>query len=135
MPRHAGFTRAPAVLALACSCAATAVLVAGSAADARQALSGAVGHAATTHRLSADPGGDLRFTRTRITASKGSITLRLSNPSPLSHGIAIGNRSGRIVSQGGTSRVTVNLKAGSYTYFCPVSGHRAAGMTGRLVVR
>ena len=58
-----------------------------------------------------------------------------ANPCPVPHAIAIGRRSGGTVGRGGTSRVTVRLKAGTYTYFCPVGSHRAAGMTGRLVVR
>lgn len=93
-------------------------------------------HAAKTYRLSADSGGDLRFSRTRVTASRGSVTLRLSNPSPLDHGIAIqGRKKGRTAGPGGVSTVTVTLKAGTYTFYCPVDGHRAGGMKGKLVVR
>lgn len=102
---------------------------------ARGAIAVSAAHAAKTYRLSADSAGQLRFSRARITASAGSVTLRLANPSPLSHGIAIGGRSGRIVSTGGTSTVTAKLKAGTYTYYCPVGSHRAAGMSGRLTVR
>ncbi len=92
-------------------------------------------HAAKTYRLSASSSGSLRFTRTRITATRGSVTLRLSNPSPVDHAIAIRGREGRTAGTGGVSRVTVTLKAGTYTYYCPVGDHRAEGMTGRLVVR
>ena len=31
--------------------------------------------------------------------------------------------------------VTVTLKKGTYEFYCPVSGHKAAGMKGRIVVR
>jgi uncharacterized cupredoxin-like copper-binding protein len=30
--------------------------------------------------------------------------------------------------------VTVKLKKGTYTFYCPVDGHKAAGMKGKLVV-
>jgi uncharacterized cupredoxin-like copper-binding protein len=29
----------------------------------------------------------------------------------------------------------VNLKAGTYTFYCQVPGHRAAGMSGTLTVK
>jgi len=92
--------------------------------------------------LSADPGGQLRFTKTKLTAAKpGRVTLVMFNPSSagMEHGIAIdGNgvdRDGPIVAAGKTSRVTADLKKGTYTYYCPVPGHRQAGMTGTLTVK
>ena len=33
------------------------------------------------------------------------------------------------------SSITVSLKAGTYTFFCEVPGHRAAGMFGTLTVK
>jgi plastocyanin len=93
-------------------------------------------------RLSADPSGQLRFNTSKLTAAKpGRITLIMSNPSSagMDHGIAIdGNgvdRDGPIVGPGKTSSITVDLKKGSYTYYCPVPGHRQAGMTGTLTVK
>ena len=35
----------------------------------------------------------------------------------------------------GTTSVTVNLKPGTYTFFCQAPGHRAAGMYGTLTVK
>ena len=93
-------------------------------------------------KLSADPGGQLRFTRATLTASKpGTVTLVMANPSSagMDHGIAIeGNgvdRDGPTVAPGKTSTVTASLKKGTYTYYCPVPGHKQAGMTGTLTVR
>jgi uncharacterized cupredoxin-like copper-binding protein len=42
---------------------------------------------------------------------------------------------GKTVSQGGTSTVTANLKAGTYTFYCSVDHHREAGMEGTLTIR
>jgi uncharacterized cupredoxin-like copper-binding protein len=92
-------------------------------------------------KLAADPGGALRFTKTALSAKAGTVTLVLDNPSSsgLQHGIAIeGNgvdRRGAVVGAGSTSTVTAKLKAGTYTFYCPFDGHRAAGMKGTLTVR
>ena len=92
---------------------------------------------AKTYRLSASK-SKLAFNVTTIRATKGKVTLSMSNPSSLPHGVAIkghGVKSkGKTVNKGGTSRVTVTLRKGTYTFYCPVSGHEAAGMKGRLIV-
>lgn len=94
--------------------------------------------AASTVPISADPSGALAFTKSAATAKAGTVTLAMSNPASLQHGIAIeGNgvsKIGPIVSQGATSKVTVTLKPGTYTFYCPVPGHRQAGMQGTLTV-
>jgi plastocyanin len=36
---------------------------------------------------------------------------------------------------GGSKTLTVTLKPGTYTFFCSVDGHRAAGMQGTLTVQ
>jgi plastocyanin len=93
---------------------------------------------AKTYRLSASK-SQLKFNVSTIRASKGSVTLSMSNPSGLPHAIAIKgggkNVKGKTVNKGGTSRVTVTLtKKGTYTFYCPVDGHAAAGMKGTLIV-
>jgi uncharacterized cupredoxin-like copper-binding protein len=65
----------------------------------------------------------------------------MANPKgdSLPHGIAIEgkgvDKDGNVVQPGGTSTVTVALKPGTYTYYCPVPGHRKAGMEGTLTVQ
>ena len=92
--------------------------------------------------LSADPSGQLRFTQSKLTVAKpGTVTLVMRNPSSagMTHGISIeGNgvdKDGPIVDAGKTSTVTAVLKKGTYTYYCPVPGHRQAGMMGTLTVK
>ena len=37
--------------------------------------------------------------------------------------------------QSGTKTLTLNLKPGTYVFYCSVPGHRAAGMEGKLTVQ
>jgi uncharacterized cupredoxin-like copper-binding protein len=101
--------------------------------------SGAAGGAAQTLRLSADPSGALKFDKTRLSAKPGKVTIKMDNPSPVQHAVSIlGNgvsESGNTVGQGGVSTVTATLPAGRYDFYCPVDGHKQAGMAGRLIVR
>jgi len=96
---------------------------------------------AQTIRLSADPSGDLRFTTDSLSAKAGKITIAMKNPSGTPHSIAIeGNgvddhSPQSSVANGQTAMVTATLKPGTYTFYCPVDGHRQAGMTGTLTVR
>jgi plastocyanin len=97
--------------------------------------------ASSSVKLSADPGGAIKFTQTAASAKAGKVTLVMTNPasSGLQHGIAVeGNgvdKDGAIVGPGKTSTVAVNLKPGTYTFYCPFDGHKAAGMTGKLPVK
>ena len=94
-----------------------------------------------TLKLSADPGGALKFSASVLSAKSGRVTLRMTNPSSsgVSHGIAVEghgvDKDGAIVQPGGTSTVTVTLKPGTYEFYCPFDGHKAAGMEGKLTVR
>jgi uncharacterized cupredoxin-like copper-binding protein len=96
--------------------------------------------AASTVKLSADPSGALKFNTAKLTAKAGTVTLAMMNPSGsgVPHAIAVeGNgvdQDGKTVQPGGTSTDTLKLKPGTYTFYCPVPGHKAAGMTGTLVV-
>jgi len=97
--------------------------------------------AGQTVKLAADPGGAPSFTKAALSAKAGTVTLRLDNPSSagVQHGIAIEghgvDRNGPVVAAGSTSAVTARLKAGTYTFYCPFDGHKAAGMKGTLTVR
>jgi plastocyanin len=89
--------------------------------------------------LSADPGGALKFDKSSLSAKAGTVTIVMDNPSSLPHAVAVeGNgvdKDGQTVQMGGKSTVTADLKAGEYTYYCPVPGHRQGGMEGKLTVK
>jgi uncharacterized cupredoxin-like copper-binding protein len=96
------------------------------------------GGAGKTLSLSADPGGALKFDKSALSAKAGRVTLVMKNPSSLPHAIAVEgkgvDKDGQTVGNGGTSTVTVTLKPGRYEFYCPVDGHKQAGMEGHLTV-
>ena len=121
---------------------AAAVTAAGVAGAGAGAVAQAGGHAAaTTLRVKADPDGAPRFTKKRLRAAPGRVTIRMKNPrgSGRPHAVSIrGNgvdKDGATVRPGGRSTVSARLRAGRYTFYCPVPGHEAGGMKGRLRVR
>jgi uncharacterized cupredoxin-like copper-binding protein len=90
-------------------------------------------------KLSADPSGQLKFDKSSLTAKAGKVTLVMNNPSSVPHAIAVEgkgvDKDGNTVGNGGVSKVTVDLKPGKYTFYCPVDGHKQAGMKGTLTVQ
>lgn len=91
-----------------------------------------------TLRNDADASGQLAFEKKALRAKPGEVTLVMRNPSSIPHAIAVrgggADSSGQTVEKGGTSRVTVELKAGEHEFYCPVPGHEPAGMKGTLTV-
>jgi plastocyanin len=100
---------------------------------------GGGGGAAQTLKISADPGGALKFDKSSLTAKAGKVTIVMDNPSSLPHAVEIeGNgveEEGETVEKGGVSKATATVKAGTYEFYCPVDGHKAAGMKGTLTVQ
>ena len=94
---------------------------------------------AGTLQIDADPSGQLKFLASSASATPGKVTLRMKNASSVPHDIGLKGAAvsqvGPVVSGGGTSTVTVTLKPGTYTFFCSVDGHEAAGMKGTLTVK
>jgi len=112
---------------------AVAVVAVGGAAATQAANGAQPKRPSATVKLSAAKSG-FKFNVKTPHAKHGKITLRMANPASFLHAIAVGSHKGKTVGKGGTSTVTVSLKKGHYTFYCPVPGHRAAGMKGTLVV-
>ena len=94
----------------------------------------------STIAISADPSGALAFEQTDVTAAAGSDTLDFTNDSSTPHDVVIEDSGGGEVGktdviQGDSATATVDLKPGTYTFFCSVDGHREAGMEGTLTVK
>jgi uncharacterized cupredoxin-like copper-binding protein len=100
--------------------------------------SGGGGGGGQTLKLSADPGGALKFDKSSLSAKAGKVTIVMDNPSSLPHAIEVeGNGmeiKGDTVTKGGVSKASGTLKAGKYEFYCPVDGHKQAGMKGTLTV-
>jgi mono/diheme cytochrome c family protein len=89
--------------------------------------------------LPADPNGQLAYITKKASAPAGQLEIDSKNDASIPHDIAIeGNgvdEKGETVQGGGTSKVSANLKPGSYKFFCTVPGHREGGMEGTLTVK
>ena len=100
---------------------------------------GGGGGAAQTLKLSADPGGALKFDKSTLSAKAGKATIVLDNPSSLPHAVEVEGQGLEeetdVINKGETAKVTVTLKPGKYEYYCPVDGHKAGGMKGTLTVQ
>jgi plastocyanin len=99
------------------------------------------GSASSSLSIAADPSGALKFTKSTLTAKAGTVTISFTNSSPLAHNLTVQQgTSGPVVGatptfMGGTKTLTLKLTAGTYTFYCSVPGHRAAGMQGTLTVQ
>jgi plastocyanin len=95
---------------------------------------------AATFDVEADPSGALAYTTDKATAKAGDVTVNFTNSSPVPHDVRIESSGGEeiggteVLAEGNES-AKVDLKAGEYTYFCSVPGHRQGGMEGTLTVK
>ena len=91
--------------------------------------------------LEANPQGQLAYTTEKATATPGPVTISMRNMSGVTHNLAVQpGTSGPVlgatpIQSKGEASITVNLKPGTYTFFCQVPGHRAAGMLGTITVK
>lgn len=90
--------------------------------------------------LSANEGGQLEFDTKTLSASAGKVSVDFTNKSPIGHNVTIESSSGETVGStptftGGSKTLSVDLKPGTYKFFCSVPGHRQAGMEGTLTVK
>jgi plastocyanin len=97
------------------------------------------GGATETVKFSAPSDGSLKFDQGDVTAKAGKVTVDFANPSSTPHAVEIeGNgveKATETVTGGDAPPITVELKPGKYEYYCPVPGHRQAGMEGTLTVQ
>jgi plastocyanin len=97
------------------------------------------GGAGATIDLSSPADGSFAYDQTELAAAAGPVTINYDNPAPLSHDVVVEDEEGTIIGKtdlvsGDSTSTTVDLQAGTYTYFCDVPGHRGGGMEGTLTV-
>jgi plastocyanin len=109
----------------------------GSSTNAAEPTSGA---AAQKLQIAANAEGQLKYEQKTLTAKAGAVVIDFTNSAPLGHNVTIESSSHKLLGatptfQGGSKTVSLNLKPGTYKFFCSVPGHRMAGMEGTLVVK
>lgn len=90
--------------------------------------------------LEANPEGQLAYNTKSLSAKAGQVSIDFTNKSPVPHNVTIESASGEKVGNtptfsGGSKTLSLNLKPGTYKFYCSVPGHRQAGMEGTLVVK
>jgi plastocyanin len=99
----------------------------------------ASGSGSSSLKDAADPTGQLSYSIKDLSAKAGKVTIAFTNASPLEHNLTVAQGS-KVVGAtptfvGGEKTLTLNLEPGTYTFYCTVPGHRAAGMEGKLTVQ
>lgn len=90
--------------------------------------------------LAADSEGQLKFDSSSLSAKAGKVAIAFANMSSVGHNLTVASASGAVVGatpifQGSSKTLSLNLKPGTYKFYCSVPGHRAAGMEGTLTVQ
>ena len=103
---------------------------------AEQAAAAATGGAATDEALTF-VAEDNVYTQAPTAAPAGQVTIELINEGAIVHDVALEELDNAVVTRapgGQAASGQIALDPGTYTYFCTIAGHRAAGMEGTLTV-
>src|SRR5215208_4114668 len=89
--------------------------------------SGGGGGGGETLTVTADPGGAISWDKDKLNAKAGKVTLKLVNDSDIPHAIEVEGNGVEEETDTVTksdAEVTVDLKPGTYKYYCPVGDHK-----------
>jgi plastocyanin len=90
--------------------------------------------------VAANPEGQLKYNTTSLSAKAGKVSIDFTNMSSIGHNMSVESSSGKLEGatptfNGGSKTLSLDLKPGTYKFFCSVPGHRMAGMEGTLTVK
>ena len=118
----------------------TAVMVFGVESEAKGAGQPAGAAGGTSHTITVQE-KEFRIVLPAVKAlAPGSYTFKVQNVGTIPHDLTIegpkvtGGKKTALIKPGGTAALTVTLDKGSYTLYCSVPGHRAAGMSAKIAV-
>jgi uncharacterized cupredoxin-like copper-binding protein len=103
------------------------------------AAGGAVAHAASSKSVR-ESETDFKFSKPHPTVSHGLVQFKLKNTGSTTHAFKLVKSKRKKVrskdlSPGKSTTVKIRLKPGTYKFYCPIDGHRALGMKGKVRVR
>ncbi len=81
---------------------------------------------------------EFAFQPSTVSVNGTTVTFNARNDGQFPHNIAIDGRDGSIfaddLTAGQSATASITLPPGTYTFYCPVDGHRDRGMVGTLTV-
>jgi plastocyanin len=77
---------------------------------------------------------ELKFDSTAYDADAGCIEVTYTNGGSIAHTLLVKDESGFKLSVGDEDTGTIELDPGTYTLYCDIAGHEAAGMEAELTV-
>jgi plastocyanin len=84
---------------------------------------------------------DFKFDPSEPSVKSGNVTFNLKNDGQVAHSLEIEDVNGEDqeiegdISPGQSGKLTVDLKPGTYEFYCPVDSHKQMGMTGEITVK
>jgi plastocyanin len=76
----------------------------------------------------------LKFDSDSYEAGAGCVEITYTNAGSVAHTLLVKGKSGFKLSVGDTDSGTIELTPGTYTLYCDIAGHEAAGMKADLTV-
>lgn len=99
---------------------------------------GAASTGTSTLSLAADPSGAIAYDKTSLATKAGKTTIDFTNASQTPHAVEVEGNGVEEETKtviGGKASLTLDLKPGTYEFYCPIDSHKEQGMKGTLTVK